>query len=219
MLYSSPSWNTTKFTITGISHSVVGNPECRPDGYQGVLLPLAAKRDAQGRRGDHVQELDGRRHGLRRVCRPHRLLGTTRGARIDRRRQSTRCPISRRMTRSRHKRRRTAQVGVFYPNSRTTVEPDHRRRFAHHHARQNSSGCTTRVYARLRIRPITRPALTSNDGWAVGGVPAFSTATPAGAIDQGQPGGLNNQFFESAGSQHPSGANFAAVDGSVPFRQ
>jgi len=35
--------------------------------------------------------------------------------------------------------------------------------------------------------------------------------------DSGAPGGLNNKFYESAGSDHPTGAYFGLADGSVHF--
>ena len=58
----------------------------------------------------------------------------------------------------------------------------------------------------------------SDDGWAVGGAATlFVTAKIGAGGDKGQPGGLNNGFFESAGSEHPGGAHFGLVDGSVRF--
>jgi prepilin-type N-terminal cleavage/methylation domain-containing protein len=55
----------------------------------------------------------------------------------------------------------------------------------------------------------------SYDGWAVGGAATlFSTATDPG---RSNPGGLNNLFFESPGSDHQGGSFFAMGDGSVRF--
>jgi prepilin-type N-terminal cleavage/methylation domain-containing protein/prepilin-type processing-associated H-X9-DG protein len=62
------------------------------------------------------------------------------------------------------------------------------------------------------------PSRTSNDGWALGGVATvFTTAMTGEGTDVGQPGGLNNSFFEDAGSDHPNGANFGLADGSTHF--
>jgi prepilin-type processing-associated H-X9-DG protein len=61
------------------------------------------------------------------------------------------------------------------------------------------------------------PCLTSNDGWAFAGVGTLFDCNTAGGYDTGEPGGFNNQFFESAGSMHPGGAVFCYVDGSVHF--
>jgi len=56
---------------------------------------------------------------------------------------------------------------------------------------------------------------TSQDGWAVGGVATlFDLATDP---HRSNPGGLNNLFFESPGSDHVGGAFFALGDGSVRF--
>jgi prepilin-type N-terminal cleavage/methylation domain-containing protein len=57
---------------------------------------------------------------------------------------------------------------------------------------------------------------TSFDGWAVGGVATlFSAAT--NPVPGMNPGGINNQFFISPGSDHPGGCWFAMADGSTQF--
>ena len=72
-----------------------------------------------------------------------------------------------------------------------------------------------------RLRPLAGASgssaynRTSYDGWAVGGVATlFDTATDP---DRSNPGGLNNNFFESPGSDHLGGAFFAIGDGSIQF--
>jgi prepilin-type N-terminal cleavage/methylation domain-containing protein len=71
---------------------------------------------------------------------------------------------------------------------------------------------------RLRPLPAATSAAqtynrTSQDGWAVGGAATlFVTATDPG---HGNPGGMNNVFFESPGSDHGGGSFFAMADGAV----
>jgi prepilin-type N-terminal cleavage/methylation domain-containing protein len=110
------------------------------------------------------------------------------------------------------------EAGVFYPNSRTTLNqvtdgPSHTIMVAElqrlHDPGYVPAGQNPEYYG---------PSLQSNDGWAVGGVScAFDCNIANGDGDLGQTGGLNNNFFEGAGSLHPGGANFGSVDGAVHF--
>jgi hypothetical protein len=58
---------------------------------------------------------------------------------------------------------------------------------------------------------------THIDGWAVAGPNTLFDTTRAGSNDVGQLGGFNNDYFESAGSDHVGGAHFGMADGSVQW--
>ena len=110
------------------------------------------------------------------------------------------------------------KIGVFYPNSRTTLN-------------QIIDGCShTIMIAELqRLHnpgscPVGQnpqyygPCLTSSDGWALGGLSTlFDTAVDGEGGDTGSRAASTTSSSSTAGSQHPGGADFGAVDGSVHF--
>ena len=100
--------------------------------------------------------------------------------------------------------------GLFRPDGPTSVA-----------SLRDGLSNTVAVGEMQRLRPLagttssTQDKRPSQDGWAVGGVATlFVTATDPG---NGNPGGINNFFFESPGSDHPGGASFAMADGSVQW--
>jgi len=68
-----------------------------------------------------------------------------------------------------------------------------------------------------RLWESSTPQRQSRDGWALGGVATLFTTADSESGGTYQTGGLNNDFFESPGSDHSSGANFCLGDGSVQF--
>jgi len=96
-------------------------------------------------------------------------------------------------------------IGVFSPNSKTRFRD----------IRDGTSN-TVMIGELQRLRDPDLAQRKSYDGWAVGGAPTlFTTAMTEGGIYQ--TGGINNDFFEAAGSRHPGGANLGLADGSVRF--
>ena len=61
-----------------------------------------------------------------------------------------------------------------------------------------------------------RKSQRSQDAWALAGVWNLFTVH-SGLNYSRHPGGMNNWFFESPGSEHPGGAQFCFADGSAAF--
>jgi prepilin-type N-terminal cleavage/methylation domain-containing protein/prepilin-type processing-associated H-X9-DG protein len=106
-----------------------------------------------------------------------------------------------------------AKTGIFVPNlARSPVEI------------ADGLSKTIIIGEMQRLRPapgatgLDKSRRTSNDGWATAGVATlFDTMVAGEDTDGSAPGGFNNWFFESAGSDHPGGANFGLADGSTRF--
>jgi prepilin-type N-terminal cleavage/methylation domain-containing protein/prepilin-type processing-associated H-X9-DG protein len=105
------------------------------------------------------------------------------------------------------------KTGIFVPNRATTSANIY-----------DGLSTTIMIGEMQRLHPLAgasgydKSSRTSNDGWATAGVATlFNTMVAGEDGDLGAPGGFNNWFFESAGSDHPKGAQFCFADGSVHF--
>ena len=104
-------------------------------------------------------------------------------------------------------------VGVFAPNSATSLAGVH-----------DGTSQTILIGEAERNAPpagfspsFLNCSMLCYDGWAQGRAGTMFSTNTAGNSDNGQPGGINTGFFESAGSDHVGGAYFGLVDGSVKF--
>jgi hypothetical protein len=96
-------------------------------------------------------------------------------------------------------------IGIFSPNSKTRFRDI-----------QDGTSKTLAIAELQRLQDPEIDQRRSYDGWAVGGQPTLFTT----AMDENgfyQTGGINNGFFEAAGSEHPGGANVGLADASVQF--
>ncbi len=97
--------------------------------------------------------------------------------------------------------------GIFRPNYQTKMADI-----------TDGASHTIMIGELQRLQPVPGDSTgdtTTFEGWALGNCSSlFATATDPG---HSNPGGMNNGFFESPGSQHPVGAYFGMADGSVQF--
>ena len=103
------------------------------------------------------------------------------------------------------------RAGIFVPNESTRFQD----------IRDGTSNTVMTGELQRLDSSVARGGYLSQDGWALGGVATlFVTADNEDSCTSSncaQTGGINNFFFESAGSDHEGGANFGLADGSVRF--